>query len=342
MKSIKTKLAIATSIVIIIVVCLTAIPVITNSVNSETSLIQDKINYMMKLTNSEVKEFFAVIENVLLSSQSFVENGEYSNIEIEAFFSKLTKDKSQYITLLYYATEVPYKDGGPFLSDLSWVPPVDFDQTTRSWFQAAKNSTNVIVTEPYVDANTGDLVIAVAKQIRKNGRFHGVVAVDVVITRLANVVNATKLSPNGISYILSKEGLYVTNADADKVASTSFFAENNFEEYQDAVNTKEGFINLKCDNGKYLVGSQIDTAANWLFVSTGPSEEMFETITRSIRLIIVIAVAIGLVGILISGLWATSIMQPLTNIKSSIADIASGSADLTQRLELHTDRKSVV
>ncbi|MBQ7612967.1 MAG: methyl-accepting chemotaxis protein [Spirochaetaceae bacterium] len=332
MRSIKTKLSILAVLIILIVVCTITVPILLNSVQSETLLLREQADYMLKLTNAETSGFFTRIQTIISAGETFLEKGETDSQRIESFFNGLTKDNSD-ITLLYYATEVPYKDGGHFLSDLSWVPPVDFDQTTRLWFQGARNTTDFFLTDPFLDVNTGEMIISVSKQVNRNGRFLGVIAADVVVTKLIDVIHTLTLSENGNSYIVNQEGLYIANNDPDKVLNENFFTENDFVQYRNQFDEGQGFINLKVDNGKFLIGQKLTSTPNWIFVSTGPSAEIFESLYRSTRLIIILSVVATIVGIIASGLFSATIIKPLVRVKTSIANIASGDADLSQRID---------
>ena len=53
---------------------------------------------------------------------------------------------------------------GEYLDGLGWEPPEGFDPTKRDWYVISSNSGgNLAVVPPYIDAQTGSMVISVCK-----------------------------------------------------------------------------------------------------------------------------------------------------------------------------------
>ena len=70
-------------------------------------------------------------------------------------------------------------ENGKLISATEWEPPADYDARTRDWYKKAKESDEVIFTDPYVDAQTNKTVITLAKKmLDSNGVMSGVVAID--------------------------------------------------------------------------------------------------------------------------------------------------------------------
>ena len=334
--NIKFKLIVSNALIVLAAVLLITLPTISNSIKSETELLSGSADYMVRLTNTEVERFLAVPESILLSAASFIENGETSVSHIEGYLHGITKDGANGISLLYYAQDIPYKDGGIFANDISWMPPDDFDQTTRVWYKAAAASQDVVITEPYVDIVSGSLVVTLARQVKENGRFAGCVALDITMDKLVDVINATKLSQNGVSYMLNKDGLYITNTEKEKILTKNFFTETDFAALKSDVDSAGGYVNLSLKGGRYLVGGRLPSRTGWLFVSTGPSSELFAAVTASIRLIIAISVLGLFISLAISIIIARTIAKPIVVVNHTINGIASGSADLTKRIKVTT------
>ena len=62
----------------------------------------------------------------------------------------------------------------------------DFDPTTREWYQNAIAHPDAVQwSKPYTDSATGELVIAVSKAVQSNGKFIGVLGLDIQLTALA-------------------------------------------------------------------------------------------------------------------------------------------------------------
>lgn len=60
-----------------------------------------------------------------------------------------------------------------------WEPePGEYDATTRDWYIQSKEIDGVYVSEAYIDAETGRVVITISKALRKDGQVIGVFAAD--------------------------------------------------------------------------------------------------------------------------------------------------------------------
>ena len=51
----------------------------------------------------------------------------------------------------------------------------------RQWYQDAAASDGAVITEPYIDALTGEMVITIAKAFRRDGSVFCVVAADLFL-----------------------------------------------------------------------------------------------------------------------------------------------------------------
>ena len=87
------------------------------------------------------------------------------------------------------------------------------------------------MTDPYVDTVTGDLVVSLAKSVTKDGRFVGVVGLDITMNQLIDVIDEFSLSKSGKSYMFDKNGLYITNSEKSKVLKANFFDEYGLSQY---------------------------------------------------------------------------------------------------------------
>ena len=55
----------------------------------------------------------------------------------------------------------------------------DYDPRSRGWYKAANNAQQTIVTEPYIAASSGKLVITVATPVQRQGQMIGVAGADI-------------------------------------------------------------------------------------------------------------------------------------------------------------------
>lgn len=80
----------------------------------------------------------------------------------------------------------------------------DFDANEREWYiQSKENPEKVVVTDPYIDAVTGKLIVGVSKAI-ENGA--GVVTLDLDLAFLENLISSITIGEKGYAFVLDNNG----------------------------------------------------------------------------------------------------------------------------------------
>ena len=335
MRSIKSKLIVSTSLMVLATVFFISITVITKQTFSQRKNIADSTQLMMHIAYTEVDRFLEGPKNILLAIDSYILSHEITKETMEDFLGKIINSGNSEISLLYYANEIPYKDGGFSAFSNNYIPDADWDQTSRLWFIKAKvGNGKIVVTDPYIDTVTGALVVSIAKAVKKDGRFIGCVSLDITMASLSQIISEFSLSKNGRSYLLDKNGLYITHIKKEKVFIDNFFTDHEFSEYKGNINSKEGYVNLDVGNGKYLIGNLLPEETGWMFVSTGPNLELFEEINANIRFSIIIGIVCLVVSFLITIIIARTLVKPISDVDRAVNGIAEGNANLTQRLKV--------
>jgi hypothetical protein len=87
----------------------------------------------------------------------------------------------------------------------------DYDPRTRPWYtQAVEHPDRVIFTEVYEDALGLGLVITAAKAVyNKAGTFLGVVAIDILLENMKELILGTRIMESGYAFIINSEGRYI-------------------------------------------------------------------------------------------------------------------------------------
>ena len=100
---------------------------------------------------------------------------------------------------------------GQYIDGLEWVPPDDYDPMKRDWYKMASEAKGkLVIVPPYVDAQTGEMVITVSKSLSNSA---DVVSLDVYTTHLQEIVESTNIKGNGYGFIVDKNGTVVAHSD---------------------------------------------------------------------------------------------------------------------------------
>lgn len=83
----------------------------------------------------------------------------------------------------------------------------------RGWYQAAKSTKEIVVTDPYIDAITGKIVITVASPLLSDdGTVLGVCGLDIEVTELVALSQELKADTNGYAVLVDAAGNIVVHA----------------------------------------------------------------------------------------------------------------------------------
>jgi len=254
--------------------------------------------------------------------------------DFETMLESIMKNEKDF-SELYYSGALPVKDGGFFYANDHWTPPADYDQTTRAWFKAGKAAATFELSDPFMDMVSNQLVATLAKGVKVNGEFAGVIGLDISLSGLTDRISHITLSKSGASFLLDKNGKYITNLDTSKIYKDSFFEDyKEFEKFRSEFSTTKTFVEFNAGGGKYFAARTISEESGWTFVTVGPSSELFEAIRRNLIVIVSMAVLSFAVSFVIAVLIAHTIVRPVAVVDKAVNGIASGNADLTNRIKI--------
>lgn len=209
--SIRTKY-VATGIMI----CLFSIVLVSTisyiiSFNITSDLSDKRMNELTLNKSAEFDHWFKQKELIIESLvQDITATGDFSRAYLLKLLTGKMKTYSADIIDIYMGFE---DDNRQLLSGVGWVTPPDYRAKTRTWYISAAKSGNIIFTEPYIDAMTGQMVITLAKSLYNNGKLIGVLAADIYISELIKVVNSCNIGEGSYALLLDENGKILVHPD---------------------------------------------------------------------------------------------------------------------------------
>ena len=201
---------------------------ISNSVIGK--YVQTQAFLSIERLNSQIGTYFSPIE---LTIQNFAKSAQKTSDEqvLESTLLSLAEG-IDFSNGLYYGTKQSRFRGGLYLDSTGWIPEESWEPKNRPWFLGAEaEKYSVHFEEPYVDDQTGNVCVTVSKAaVDENGEVFGVVGVDLMMDEIAAMVESVKVSENGVIYIVSEDGAYLTNSDSSKIMAANYFSESKIGE----------------------------------------------------------------------------------------------------------------
>ncbi|EMH3543323.1 methyl-accepting chemotaxis protein [Campylobacter jejuni] len=81
----------------------------------------------------------------------------------------------------------------------------NYNATTREWYKGARNSNQIYITPAYIDAISNEYCITYSKALYKDGKFIGVLGIDVLLTSLQDQIART---PGNIFVFDNKDKIF--------------------------------------------------------------------------------------------------------------------------------------
>ncbi len=91
-----------------------------------------------------------------------------------------------------------YEDGA-MIEGSFWVPGKgEYDPRVRPWYKLAiRNPEEFVFTDPYIDANTGEVIVTIAKVFKHGGKIVGVGGIDFSLNALSQMVKNAVIYKDG-------------------------------------------------------------------------------------------------------------------------------------------------
>ena len=208
--------------------------------------------------------------------------------------------------------------------------PDGYDPRTRPWYKDALNSAASSLTEPYIDAATGQMVISIGAPVRKAGQTLGVIGADLTLQTITDSINALNFNGMGYAFLISADGKILVHPDKTLVTK------NLKDVYpQDTPSINAVFSEIQVD-GKTRIVTFAPVkglgSVNWYIGLSVDKEQAFAALSE-FRTSAIIATVIAVVSIIaLLGLLIRLLMQPLHVMTRAMQNIAEGEGDLTRRL----------
>ncbi|MGR6859453.1 methyl-accepting chemotaxis protein [Aliivibrio salmonicida] len=211
--------------------------------------------------------------------------------------------------------------------------PNGYDPRTRDWYIETQRVSKPIVTSPYMDVGTGNLVVTIADSFNTNG-YTGVIGADISIQSIINDI--LSINQDGVSvYLIDSEGKFVAHNDRNMLQKSVSLLGDDFsiskvQQLAQRNLQSEGIVNGK----EAFITAAREDKSGWYFIAVVDKDLAFSSVRSVIRdsafmvilqLVIIAALAMFLIK---------EALVPLNVLSKAMEDLSKGEGDLTQRIEV--------
>ncbi|EIW7863634.1 methyl-accepting chemotaxis protein [Vibrio parahaemolyticus] len=288
--------------------------------------------------NSSVKEILTSVSNTVQSEMNAKKDLARSITEI----IELSPNDRTYVKDIlekptpkssFLAIGFGYESNGFVIeNDDGWDAGPDYDPRQRPWFIAAKNKGDLVVTDPYVDASSKNVIISVGTPVKQNGQFLAGMFYDLELTTLSDLVNQVNLFDAGYLFLVTDDGTTIAHPQ-------SKYNGEKLNSYLPQVDLNKATQHIEVDNNPYMVSLTHIPSENWYVGAIIDETAAYSVVGELRNSAIIYSIIAVLASVIALTLLIRTLMRPLDTLNTAIKDVASGKGDLTQRLETDTDQE---
>src|SRR5574344_346031 len=203
------------------------------------------------------------------------------------------------------------------------------------------------VDNPVTSKTTGKTIIHITQAVRHDGRnvgyFSGIVSIDTI----QKIVNDITLGETGYAWLMAGDGTVIAHKDPDTQMKKNYLIDTSEQNAElravaaDLAAGKKGSAWVTTGkNGQqtkeFIVYAPVE-GTPWGFAFSISKKQVYAIFDIIYMLLWIIGFIMDLIVGLSVSMLIYHTLKPLKTVNSNIHEIASGSADLTRRIEVHTD-----
>ncbi|WP_434567718.1 methyl-accepting chemotaxis protein [Vibrio chagasii] len=224
---------------------------------------------------------------------------------------------------------------GRFLQGVDLPVPEGYDPRTRDWYKVPMSTGKTVVTEPYVDVATNDLVVTIASPFNTSG-YSGVIGADLNLNTLINDVVSIE-QPGVYAFLVDGSGKIVAHRDRNlTLKSVANVSPNLSANKIKSLSQDPGFEEISIDGAESLLSAKKVPHTDWYFTVVIDKTQSFASYRSLLRQ----SAIFGLIQLAVIAFVAMFIIKkalaPLTTLSSAMEALSKGDGDLTQRISVNS------
>jgi len=291
---------------------------------------KNALSYTQSKVATDLLQAETSLQNIAQSVRTMILRGNSANV-IQEYLIEMTKYLMSNDTRVsgfsgVYGVFDVFKN--KYLDGTDWVVPEGYVPKERPWYKAAiAAGSSVAATAPYVDAQTGEIIVSYSECILdNNGKQLGVVSMDLLLDRIMKYVISTRLTEGGYGILLN-ENLEII-ASPTKENMGKHLSELSYEGISDIVKDLKKGIDIS--EYKIVIGDRKNSKFilftnrfenGWHMGILTPMDQYYQKVKNMRMFIALLGVFLALVLSFI--LFSLAIAKQKSDEKNQLAEAAS-------------------
>lgn len=221
------------------------------------------------------------------------------------------------------------------------------DISDRPYFKAIiQEGKSRFIDEPVVSKTTGKAVVHVTRAITYNGKNIGLFSAVMDVSYFDDIISQIKVGKTGYAVVLGEDGTVLSHPNKDWVMNRNFLTgyskghEDMGELAKKMVSRETGTAWIKglSEALEFVTFTPIE-GTSWSLGVFILQSEIYSSISFIMKQMLVFTVISALLLVSVTGFLMFRAIKPLNILDHAITKIASGNADLTQRIDINSDNE---
>lgn len=173
---------------------------------------------------------------------------------------------------------------GIYIDGIGWTPEDDYVPQERPWYTTAIAGNGApVVVSPYLDAQTGSIMISVS-QMLSDGQ--SVVSLDIVMDKMQAFAEEMNLNGGGYGFIIDKKGLIVAHSDST-MKGRNFLTDTDEESMKmrdlarQIIRAEGSTLRTEIDGESCMVFSKV-VQEDWYVVMIINTDQLFQQVQSNL------------------------------------------------------------
>jgi len=308
-----------------LIICLLLITTTIQLVTSNQLMLRDAENILDKNAITATTEFKGWISEQSGKLSILVNELEQSEmhtaVNLLPDYFKYHANIDPRIKMLFFANPEH------IYTSTNWNPEV-YDPTVKDWYIGAMSSPEVYVSDPYIDASTGDLVITIAQQVVDKSNIPvGALAIDIDIQTLIDIILDIDTGDGTYSFVINDDNQVVIHPSKEfQPKADGILVDLSQYEYINVINQPENtsiVIHTASGEEVYSKWTQIPYS-DWKLISNYPTRFINEEFWSNILSSLLLCICAIIVSIFLIRKFTKRYITPIERASELLAIITQG------------------
>lgn len=222
-------------------------------------------------------------------------------------------------------------DKNHYLDGSLWVPGADYIVSERSWYQEGMKHENFALGTPYIDAESGQMVVSISSKADVAGWGETVIVADMFLEQVSEFIAELSIMEVGYSFIVDPAAdLIVAHKDNSfngmtlKEAGSRDGLARYIQEHLNDSALLGNIITVSNDGTDYMLIAEKVEGTEWYLVCCVPEAVVMDTLLSLLKTISTIAFVLSIAALLVIAFALQRQMKPISTLTAVIEGITSG------------------